>query len=73
MGKSHDPNADCPNSAWDEIERTTYCPIQRSRRWELQRDIYNWLPAMRECYWQEGMQFDELEFLENGNFVTQYK
>lgn len=73
MGESHADGMDCPNSAWDEIESKLYCSIQHSRKLKLRKDVYQWLPAMVKCYWQTGIQTDDLEFLEAGNFVTSYR
>ncbi|KAJ6059706.1 uncharacterized protein N7446_000357 [Penicillium canescens] len=72
-GEKPPPGIECSNSAWDEIEGTYYCSVQHFRELNLQEEVYKWLPAMIECYWQNGIQSDDLEFLEAGKFVTLYR
>lgn len=73
MGKTHAFVDYCPNTAYDSFENETYCVAERLRKFELQRETLEWLPAMIEFYWQNGIQSDQVEFLENGNFVRQYE
>lgn len=73
MGKSLAPGIECSNSVWDEIDGGYYCSVQHFRELNLQKEVYKWLPAMIECYWQNGIQSDDLEFLEAGKFVTLYR
>lgn len=73
MGESHACGVECPNASWDEFESDFYCPILEFRKLESRKDVYQWLPAMLKCYWQAGIQSDDLEFLEAGNFMTSYR
>ncbi|KAJ5377964.1 uncharacterized protein N7496_005373 [Penicillium cataractarum] len=73
MGKGHTPVDICPNTAYDSIDGEPYCVAQELRKRTLQREMLEWLPAMIEFYWQNGIESDQVEFLENGNFVRQYE
>ena len=71
-GECHDPGVECPNSRWDSVLEVFHCPIQHARALRLREDVYRWLPAMVECYWQNGIKPDDARFLEAGSFVTFY-
>ncbi|KAB8074594.1 hypothetical protein BDV29DRAFT_156478 [Aspergillus leporis] len=73
MGKSHANVLVCPNTVYDKLEGGTYCAAQKSRELTLQQEVYEWLPARIEYYWQNGIHSDQVEFLETGNFVSQYR
>jgi hypothetical protein len=73
MGKSHADVLVCPNTVYDKLEGGTYCAAQKSRELTLQQEVYEWLPARIEYYWQNGIHSDQVEFLETGNFVSQYR
>ena len=73
QGKAHSPGDTCPNSVWDEMMDDFHCPILHSRALSLRKDVYEWLPAMVECYWQNGITPHDAEFLEAGSFVTFYR
>lgn len=73
MGKSHAPLDTCPNTVYDSFECEHYCVAQELRKFTLQREMLEWLPTMIEFYWQNGIQSDQVEFLETGNFVRQYE
>lgn len=72
-GEFHGPGVECPNSRWNTVLEDFHCPIQHSRALRLREDVYTWLPAMIECYWQNGIKPDDAKFLEAGNFVTLYR
>lgn len=73
QGESHSSGDECPNSIWDEVMEEFYCPIQHSRALRLRKDVYEWLPAMVEYYWQNRIKPQDAEFLEAGSFVTFYR
>lgn len=73
QGESHGPGIECPNSRWDTTLEDFHCPIQHSRELRLRQDVYEWLPAMVEYYWQNGIKPDDAKFLEAGSFVTLYR
>lgn len=64
---------ECPNSRCDAVLEAFHCPIQHSRALRLREDVFKWLPAMVECYWQNGIKPDDASFLEAGSFVTFYR
>jgi hypothetical protein len=73
LGKGHVSLEECPNTARDSFDKEEYCVPQRSREYKQQRETLEWLPAMIDFFWQNGIQSDQIDFLEKGNFMRQYE
>jgi len=72
MGRTHDDNTLCANTAFDGIDET-YCKIKHLNKLKLRMDNYKWLPSMLEFYWQNGIGKKAMGFLEGSQFVTHYR
>lgn len=54
---------------WDSFGSKHYCVWGKLEEFKLERERLEWLPAMIEFFWHNGIQSDQIDFLEKGNFV----
>ncbi|KAI9816039.1 MAG: hypothetical protein M1827_002031 [Pycnora praestabilis] len=73
MGRRHEKNFHCANSAYDNILQEVYCKIERVSDLAQLKSEAQWLSSMLEFYWQNGIGDKGLRFLRKNGFVTRYR